>query len=257
MNQSFQLKRIGLLGKKEFFEAFIPHFKVLTIVVSAMVLIRCVVEYFQAPHNSTSGGFNYEGMFVIFGFIYTVNSFHELKLLPTRSDFLTLPATTAEKVLTKWFFNNIVYWIGVALVFIIFFLIQKLIIGEIMGKPFESFDLFSKTNLNGLHFVIVIFSVFFFGAATFNTGGWYKLIFWGILLNIFYFILLFIFAYSLFPELRALINGDHHLSQSNNAPIDLILEDYWVIKFGKFFLMYLAAPFFWFMTYLKIKEKEV
>jgi hypothetical protein len=255
MNQSFNLKRIGWLSKKEFFESFFPHFKILTIVVSAIVLIRCVVEYFET--SNAVNNFSYDGMFIVFGFIYTISSFKELKLLPTRADFLTLPATSAEKVFTKWFFNNVLYWIGVIVLFTIFFFIQKMIIGGFMGKSFDSYQLFSKSNMVGLHYLIVVFSVYFFGAAAFNMGAWYKVILWGLLLSLLYIALLFIFAYMLFPEMRSLIHNPTPHSENINVPIDLILEDFWIIKFSKFFILYLAAPFFWFMTYLKIKEKEV
>ncbi len=255
MNQSFNLNRVGWLSKKEFYESLLPHFKIMTIVVTAIVLIRCVVEYFDPSTHVNN--FSYEGMFVVFGFIYTISSFRELKLLPTRSDFLTIPATTAEKVFTKWLFGNVLYWLGVILVFVVFYFIQKIIIGGFMGKPFETFELFSRAHFTSLHYIIVVFSVYFFGAAAFNTGAWYKVILWGIVLSILYIALVFVFAYALFPEMRAMIHGNIESVGTVNAPVDLILEDFWVIKFAKFFILYLAAPFFWFMTYLKIKEKEV
>lgn len=258
MNLSFNLKRIGWLAKKEYFESFLPHFKIMTIVVSSLVLIRCIIEYFENEMNPKVVTFDYEGVYVVFGFIYTINLFSELKLLSTRADFLSLPASTEEKVFTKWLFGNVFYWLGVILIFTVFFLVQKLIIGYGMNKPTEAFNLFSKTNLTGLHYLIVIFSIYFFGAATFNTGAWYKVILWGIVLSLAYMILIFLFAYALFPEMRAELHGTTHVNYGvNNAPIDLMLEDFWIIKFAKFFIQYLAAPFFWFMTYLKIKEKEV
>ncbi|MBK8956552.1 MAG: hypothetical protein IPM34_13495 [Saprospiraceae bacterium] len=99
-----------------------------------------------------------------------------------------------------------------------------------------------------------MFSIFFFGAAMFNTGSWYKVILWTILGALAYMLLVTIFAYLLFPEFR---DGIHGVDVDHNVPIDLILEDFWMFKFGKFFIQYLAAPFFWYMTYLKIKEKEV
>ncbi|MBK6543877.1 MAG: hypothetical protein IPO78_12425 [Saprospiraceae bacterium] len=257
MNQIFSLKRIGWLGKKEFYESFLPHFKILTIVVSSIILIRCVIEYFRDTFNESGGivSFDYEGVFIVFAFIYTINIFNEFKLLSTRADYLTLPATAVEKVFTKWLFVNVIYWIGVALVYTVFYWIQKLVIGGLIGRPFGSFDLFNPDNLRGLQYLIIVFSVYFFGAATFNTGAWYKVIFWGILLSLVYMLMVFLCAYALFPELRAELHGQTYVN--SNIPIDLFLEDYWIIKFAKFFILYLAAPFFWFMTYLKIKEKEV
>lgn len=257
MNQTFSLKRIAWLGKKELHESFLPHFKILSIVVSSIILIRFVFEYFGMRSNDvdTTFHFNYEGIYVVFAFIYTINAFSELKLLSTRADYLNLPATSVEKVFTKWLFANVLYWIGVALLFTVFFLIQKLVIEVLMHRPFARFDLFDKELLVGIHYLIVVFSVYFFGAATFNTGAWYKIIFWGIVFSLLYMLLVFLFAYALFPELRAELHNTTHVS--SNAPINLMLEDFWLIKFGKFFLQYLAAPFFWFMTYLKIKEKEV
>lgn len=186
MNQSFNLKRVGWLSKKEFYESFLPHFKILTIVIGAIVLIRCIFEYFESSSTQTQHNFSYEGMFVVFGFIYTINIFSELKLLPTRSDFLTMPATTVEKVFTKWLFATILYWVGITILFACFFFIQKLIIGVFMGKTFDTFDLFSRSHVTALHYIIVIFSIYFFGAATFNIGAWYKIILYGIFLSIIY-----------------------------------------------------------------------
>lgn len=62
------------------------------------------------------------------------------------------------------------------------------------------------------------------------------------------------FAYLLFPELR--MDGET-INFDGNFPLDLMMEDFWLVRLGKFFISYLAAPFFWFMSYLKIKEKEV
>lgn len=47
--------------------------------------------------------FDYEGVYIVFGFIYTINLFSELKLLSTRADFLSLPASTEEKYLPNGF----------------------------------------------------------------------------------------------------------------------------------------------------------
>lgn len=163
MNQIFSLKRIGWLGKKEFYESFLPHFKILTIVVSSIILIRCVIEYFRDTFNESGGivSFDYEGVFIVFAFIYTINIFNEFKLLSTRADYLTLPATAVEKVFTKWLFVNVIYWIGVALVYTVFYWIQKLVIGGLIGRPFGSFDLFNPDNLRGLQYLIIVFSVYF------------------------------------------------------------------------------------------------
>lgn len=252
MNNSISLKRIGLLSRKEFFENFLPHFKILGIVLFALLVISCVIAYFD-PHDVDV---HIEPAFVIFGFIYIVNSFSEFKSLPTRADYLNLPATAEEKVFTKWIFGNVYYWIGIALVFAMYVLLQELIIGLIMGHEVKNFNPFEQGYFKALHFIIVIFSVYFFGAATFNTGSWYKVLLWAVIGFVAYMILVFLFAYALFPDLRAAIHGDPS-GLENGVPVDLILEDFWLLKLGKFFINYLAAPFFWFMTYLKIKEKEV
>ncbi|HEX5626095.1 MAG TPA: hypothetical protein VFX48_08765 [Saprospiraceae bacterium] len=254
MNSTFSLKRIGWLSKKEFYESFLPHFKIMAIVISSIVLIRFVVEYFRSMYETTSGTFNYEGVFIVFAFIYTINAFGELKQLATRADFLTLPASHAEKVFTKWLFTNVLYWIGVIVIFTLFYFFQNMIFMIWKGKALDAYELFSYQNLNGLHYLVVILSVYFFGAATFNTGAWYKTILWGIVLTLIYLGIVFLFGYMLFPELRG---NTQEYGNEMNVPMELMLEEFWAVKLARFFIEYLAAPFFWLMTYLKIKEKEV
>ncbi len=254
MESSFSLKRIGWLGKKEFFESFLPHFKIMSIVLAGMLFLKCLIAYFSNDNVHVSG---IEGMFVIFAFIYTVSSFSEFKHLATRADYLNLPATAGEKVFTKWIFGNVFYWIAAFALFLLFYLLQHVIIGVLMNKNFDvyEYNFLDPELYKGLYFIIVIFSVYFFGAACFNTGAWYKVILWGLIAAMAYMLIVFLFAYALFPDMRAALHGVE--VESQYAPVDLILEDFWLIRLGEFFIKYLAAPFFWFMTYLKLKEKEV
>ncbi|MBK9108735.1 MAG: hypothetical protein IPM92_10315 [Saprospiraceae bacterium] len=251
MNTSFSLNRIAWLTKKEFYESFLPFFRIMGIVLAGILVLTSVVAYFE---NGKIGTVSLEGFFAVFGFIYIVNSFEELKKLPTRADYLNLPATAFEKVFTKWMFGNILFWIGSIILFYLFYMSHQLIVEVFMNKPTNTYSLFTRENLQGLHFIIIVFSVFFFGAAMFNTGSWYKVILWTIVSALAYMLVVALFAYILFPEFR---DGIHGVDVDYNVPIDLILEDFWMFKLGKFFLQYLAAPFFWYMTYLKIKEKEV
>lgn len=252
MNSSFSLNRISLLSKKEFYLTYLPFFKIMAIVLGGVLLVTSIVAYFESGGMKT---ISLEGFFAVFAFIYIVNSFEELKKLPTRADYLNLPATALEKVFTKWLFSHVLFWLGSLALFCVYYLGHELIIGLIMNKSTASFTILSAENLKGLHFLTVVFSAFFFGAAMFNTGGWYKIVMWAVIGAIAYIIIVFCFAYLLFPEFRAGFHGVE--AQDPNIPIDLIIEDFWMIKFGKFFLEYLAAPYFWYMSYLKIKEKEV
>lgn len=252
MNSSFSFNRISNLSKKEFYLSYLPFFKIMSIVLGGVLLVTAIIAYFE---NTGVKSISLEAFFVIFGFIYVVNSFEELKKLPTRADFLNLPATAAEKVFTKWLFSNVLFWLGSLLLFALYFLCHELIIGMIMNKSEASFNVFTADHLKGLHYLTIIFSVFFFGAAMFNTGGWYKVVLWTVIGALAYILVVFCFAYILFPEFRS--TSDSVTISNRNIPIDLMLEDFWMFKFGKFFLDYLAAPFFWYMSYLKIKEKQV
>ncbi len=252
MESTFSLKRIGWLGKKEFYESFLPHFKILSIVLAAMLFLKCLIAYFGSDQVRLTG---FEGLFVVFAFIYIINSFSEFKHLATRADYLNLPATAGEKVFTKWIFGNVFYWVAAFALFILFYVLQNLIIGVMMQKSIDTYNFLDPDLYKGLYFIIVVFSVYFFGAACFNKGAWYKVILWGLIAAIAYLLIVFMFAYALFPDMRAALHGNE--VESQNVPIDLILEDFWLIRVGEFFIKYLAAPFFWFMTYLKLKEKEV
>ncbi|MBK8956551.1 MAG: hypothetical protein IPM34_13490 [Saprospiraceae bacterium] len=131
MNSSFSMNRINWLTKKEFYESFLPFFRIMGIVLVGILVLTSVVAYFESGNVGTV---SLEGFFVVFGFIYIVNSFEELKKLPTRADYLNLPATTFEKVFTKWLFGNILYWIGAVIMFYMFYLGHQLIVDVIMKK---------------------------------------------------------------------------------------------------------------------------
>ncbi|MCC6753631.1 MAG: hypothetical protein IT266_06570 [Saprospiraceae bacterium] len=251
MNTTVSLQRIGWLSKKEFFQSFLPFFRIMGIVFGAFLIVSALVAYFN-PNETFDVSINIA--IFIFGFVYVANSFSELKKLPTRADFLILPASAGEKVFTKWLFTHVLYWIGACILFLVYYLLSEFIIGWILQRPIPDMHMSLSENLRGLHFATIIFSIFFFAAATFNNGGWFKLLAWAIGGFLTYMALVAAFAYLLFPELR--MDGET-INFDGNFPLDLMMEDFWLVRLGKFFISYLAAPFFWFMSYLKIKEKEV
>ena len=190
------------------------------------------------------------------GLIFTSLVFSELHKSGADLRFITLPASNFEKLLAKYSFSSFGYLVGSAFLYFCITGLTSLLSLLIFGKAQPLFNPFNFEGLVGFGVYLVLHSIYLFGAVFYK-----RLAFALTSLSI----ILVVFILSLFVGLFFLIlNADVFIAhgflaftgltelspQSEN--LNLIFQTvselvFWVV----------LPPYFWILTYLRIKEKEV
>lgn len=114
---------------------------------------------------------NFGLILLIGGFIYSSLAFNEFSKLTTRSEYLSLPASSLEKLIVKWLYTNPFVIIAVTATFLVIGSLFMPIIDNFLMNGYSNEILTSKSywNLVGVYFVV--HSIFFFGSIAFNRGA--------------------------------------------------------------------------------------
>lgn len=204
-------------------------------------------------------GFSYETYLNLFpffyflmGLIFTSRIFTKVNSKFLNHDFLMLPVSNFEKFLGLLLMSTIVYTIA----YFLFFTFTTIIVAlffHISGKlTMEVFNPFSIEVLNIFSSYIVIHCVFFFGAVLFKKSNFVKTI---ISMILFLILLMLSSAWFIFKFENAgswTMNfvysfEDFLLYGGNNLGI----------SFTSFFLYFILIPFFWGLSFYKMKNIEV
>jgi len=188
-------------------------------------------------------------LYQIAGFIFTASIFNELHKKETAFRFLTLPATTKEKLSSAWGVTYLIYTICALSI-----LTLLLFFSNIVGQLFFNADPLNMASLTGIYlnssllFYLFFNSVFLLGSALFRQYNFLKtafsivLFFIGVVLlsGIISFIYGPINLHFFYPEFMGLT--------SNSELNRLIFELIYVIPPTLFFLM---------LSYYRLKNRQV
>jgi len=188
------------------------------------------------------------------GYTYTASVFKELHQYPKNYAFLTLPASIFEKFLTKFLTSSIGFIIVSVITYFLFSIIASIVTRLIFGSNFPIFNPFQNNIITSIKVYLITQSVFLFGSVYFKSHNLLKTLLALFLISIvlsFYSVLLtrilFIWTYEnniIFPP----IEFDIHTFESLGNQLAQIFS---------FIFHFLLAPFFWVLTYLRLKETEV
>jgi hypothetical protein len=191
------------------------------------------------------------------GFILTSGIFNELHKPERSIHYITLPASSFEKLFSAWVQSTLFYFIFSIITFYIAYLLSSVLAFWWLGTPISWFNIFSTGFIKMCGLFMVIHSIFFFGAVYFRGANFLKTIFA---------IFLFFLAYSMYQTLfSTVVNRDiiMLLIQHKNVE-DLIsapgLEEFMqtrLIPAAKIFFLYVIPVFFLILSYVRIKEREV
>jgi len=193
--------------------------------------------------------------FIISGLIISGMAFTNLRSKEKTMSYLTLPASTLEKLISEILLTTVGFAILYTAIFYIFNFIVYLI-----GTPFNLetnlLNLFDMQVLEGFMYYVILQSVLLAGAATFRKVPLFftsfTLFVVGVIIIIF--IVIIAFGFKEYVENLDMVNlhidGQHY-------DIETEMENHFLVRFPKFMFYYLTAPIFWVVTYLKLKEKEV
>lgn len=182
-------------------------------------------------------------IFVLYfgGFIVTSRAFKELHDPELAYHYLTLPCSNFERFLSKWLTTSIGYAVALLGLFYVFIALRTGFGMFLLHRVTEPFDLFNFRLLNSLGVYIVLHSMVFLGAVLFKRHALLKTSFFFGSLTLILFMTIGWLGIHFFPYWDP--NALHNLT-----PLPKIAH----------FLFWIAlAPFFWFVTYLRIAEYEI
>ena len=254
MNQFFSFKRFTLLvlkhwadNKKRYGLAILALIGLLTIRFLFHILIADDNDSFNDVQPTTF----FFSLFVV-GTFYASQYFRDLGSKAKAGNFLSVPASTFEKLLCSLVYSVLLFTAVFTAAFYLVNILMLALSNEIFAEDrmqksgiinvfkIGFFILREDLRINGLLFFMAIQSVFLFGSVYFKRYSFLKTIISGFIIYFFLFGLTYIFCRPLFP-------GD-----STEARLPQWIEQ----AFG-ILVMYVIAPLLWTLTYYRLKRKQV
>lgn len=250
----YNIKRIGLLLNKDFKEMLLKTIAIISLIFFVIITINLVISYFNV--NSNAHNFNiygtFIGMFMIGCTIMGSITWEEIAKRPRRIEYLSLPASTAEKLSSKFITSAILFPI---LMIIMFFIMRgyaegmnSILGGRLRLDNFPDFEQYKLFNVGA-----ILTAIFAYGSIKYNTASFPKIIVWALAFFAAFVAISFVLGFIIFPEMRHAIFGfDEPRAQIHTNDN---IEDFWLIGLLKK-LFYIVPLIFWGMSYFTLKEKE-
>ncbi|MFP4526849.1 MAG: hypothetical protein ACLFNL_10720 [Bacteroidales bacterium] len=252
-NKTFTIKRLYFLLQRDIKTNLRPYLIGLGAIAGLLLLILVFDSYYRGHINYEPFVSTFLMIFTIGGLVFTSRIFSEIHQPEKSYYYLTLPASTLEKLVSQWLLSAVgvilVAYTGVYLVGYI----GGLMSSALFGMDFYALNLAEYTSSETWLKYLVVHSIFFLGAVAFRNNNFIKT-----LLAIF--VIGFIIAaftgglsYILFSG-EELKDGNVWLSTFDLFPG--LSEDV-MNKLVDAVIRYIIAPFFLVVSYFKLKERQV
>jgi hypothetical protein len=258
VNSYIKPKRFGHLIINDVFK----NYRMALISIGAVFGTLLVIYLLSAIDNENQYFHlvSYPLLLFIGGFILSSLSFGELHHPQKNYVYLTLPAATLEKFLSKLVISTIGFIAVSSLLFFCFSAIAAWVSNLIFNHAGPLFNPFDPVILLNMKIYLITQSIFLFGAVYFRSHAFIKTI-------------LILFALSMIISIYSGVLGRLVFAKFfdgwHNGPAYVDFDtlpafqswaDNFFIKVGKvfeFLFWYLLAPFFWVLSYLRLRETEV
>lgn len=191
----------------------------------------------------------YSPLLFIIGLLQAAGAFPEFRMTATLQDFLLLPASHAEKWWSRWLITLPLYLVSFTAAFWVGSLLFSLIGFLSTGDFPPVFQPWSAEVMQLWKGFVFMHSLLFIGAIQFNRNPLIKtglaLLLISILLSIIPLIGMAHFIKTTGPENMA---GLHWVTN---------WDEEWLVSLIQVFTWAVVVPFFWWISYLKLTEKEV
>ncbi|MGM0498125.1 MAG: hypothetical protein ACQESJ_09430 [Bacteroidota bacterium] len=187
------------------------------------------------------------------GFIFTSRVFSELNRGDSSYRYLTLPASTLEKLISKWILSSIAFiivsYVGIQLIT----LLGALISTVLFEVEFHVIN-FAKSDfmLQAARY-LVVHSIFFLGACTFRNHNFLKTLLAIFVVGVVVSIFTTGIAY-LLPGKSIIVNPEY-ISELEHLNSSGFLET--ISQVNEIVKWYVIAPFFLIVSYFKLTERQV
>ncbi len=223
------------------------------VLVGLLSLFGSIAKMDQNGPNPDFHFMWYGTFFFIFGIFQTGGVYTEFAQPATRQDYLLLPASHLEKWVSRWFRTLPLYILAFTLIYWVASWIMNLICLAAFGEFYLTFQPFHNEIFSFWKIFIVIHAVFSIGAIHYNKAATMKT-------TLTLFILLFAIsliggmtAWSLF---QSMTEGGVIIKPAFSFKLSEHMN-YLLGITGKIILWFGLVPLFWWISYLKLNEKEV
>lgn len=243
-------KRLSQLIKIELNQNFKWSILIIGLIYFVLAFLNIIEYFFEGGRADVDIHSLFISVTIIGGIIIGSSSFGEISKRHSRINYLNLPASPTEKVLSKALVNLILF----PLVMFGLFLVQKLIFGGLSnitnGAIYHSqrFDIEFSILVATILFII---SIFFYGSMRFNSYAFPLTVVWVVLFCLAVAAFAFLMALIIYPELRQAIAG-------NPPSVEFYgpnMEDHWLINMFQF-LFHIAPLVFVGLSIVCLTEKE-
>jgi len=187
------------------------------------------------------------------GLIFTSNMFSELHREDSSYRYLTLPASTLEKLISKWILSSIAFiivsFVGIQLVI----LLGAVISTAFFEVEFHVINILKNEFLSGAAHYLVIQSIFFLGACAFKNHNFLKTLLAIFVVGAVVSIFSAGVAY-LLPGKSIIVNPEY-VSELEHLNSSGFLET--ISQINEIVKWYVIAPFFLIVSYFKLTERQV
>ena len=250
-NQTFDFRRFSLLLQKELWTGN----KKPPIIVGAVFGLLMLFAWFMIE----TGEYKYLNFnlfsFLLFGggFIFTSIIYYEFNDKTGTHHYLSLPASTFEKYLSKWFITAVLFPIVFVLLFWIYVKLGDRLYYSYTEESITTWFINNWWTFFFIKIYFVVQSIYLVGAIAFQKYTFFKTSLTGILSFILFGILCLtahriIFA-SYYDGLEIVEGFD-----TNHATRDFVLGT--MLNWAEYALWLLTPPIMWAAGFFKLKEKE-
>jgi len=263
MSFDFSFRRLQLLVRKQWLEN--RRFYMLSFTTIAILVALSILLFWFLP-----GGSEYEegelmifylvGLFVI-NSIFASMAFQALGNKEKGQYVLTLPATHGEKLINALLFSMLFFPVVYSA---IFWVLESIAVQLVMLKGAKIHRFTDFANPHNVIIVLAIYlavtSLFLLGSVYFKRYAFIKTVIVSAAIFSLYAYLINVLGKSLVPdgfrwEFQKVFNYN---PLGKNSPVYYEYSlDRWAEAGTLFLVKYIWAPFFWFVTWFRLKEKEI
>ncbi len=249
----FNINRLYLLTRRQILSNAYGWLIAFGAVAGSLLVISLLVAISRTSELTSLDGLYLSVMF-IGGYVFTSNIFAELHQSQRSYQFLTLPVSATERLVSAWLITAVFFPVIALLGMAIIVLLANLIASFTFNiTPFQ--QVFSEANFLAIKVYFVTQSVFLLGATYFRKNNFLKTLLALFVALVIYQLIIALAGWALFYPL---VDGPR--MQFGSGAINTEMETLFLNRIPgvvSFIFWYLTVPFFLVTTWFSLKERQV
>ncbi len=257
MNQILDLKRFGLLARRDLISGWRSTLVASGAVAGSMFLLVILQALFQGGRSMDYSSF-LMGTLAIWGCISASLAFSSLHDKTKNESYLLLPASSLEKVLVRLVTVSVALPVFIMALIGLASVLAEAVTALFFQTTFSALNPFQGAFFEAAGYVVIAQSIFFLGAAWFKKTHLIKTVFSIIILSIIFGLIGSLFFRIVFSSFFDGLFRPKPVNFDVESLIQLrfpVLMDTLKV-FSKVLFYGLLAPFCWVVAWLRVKETQ-